>query len=220
MVSLEELQQYCQGKRIIIVGNSGKMIGSNSVKIIDSYDIVIRINNGYQFRRTSLADSIGFKTNILAIGVKSAVTANRIIKNNIVDYIVSPIIYSERLNFPNVYNVEDNVYNSLKQSLGAVKPSTGISTYNFFNRFTNFERLDLIGFDFFVSSTNQRNALGHLYVKDHDGIKEMEFFEKSRDPEKTKLYKLKGGTVKTINNIPKYSNIQQTNPYNIKKVKK
>jgi hypothetical protein len=220
MVSLEELQQYCQGKRIIIVGNSGKMIGSNSVKIIDSYDIVIRINNGYQFRRTSLADSIGFKTNILAIGMKSATLASTVIKSNSLDYILSPIIYSERLDYSNVFNVDNETYNLLKDQLGDFKPSTGISTYNFFNRFINFERLDLIGFDFFVSSTNQRNALGHLYVKDHDGIKEMEFFEKSRDPEKTKLYKLKGGTVKTINNIPKYSNIQQTNPYNIKKVKK
>jgi hypothetical protein len=220
MVSLEELQQYCQGKRIIIVGNSGKMIGSNSVKIIDSYDIVIRINNGYQFRRTSLADSIGFKTNILAIGMKSATLASTVIKSNSLDYILSPIIYSERLDYSNVFNVDNETYNLLKDQLGDFKPSTGISTYNFFNRFINFERLDLIGFDFFVSSTNQRNALGHLYVKDHDGIKEMEFFEKSRDPEKTKLYKLKGGTVKTINNIPKYSNIRQTNPYNIKKVKK
>ena len=220
MVSLEELQQYCQGKRIIIVGNSGKMIGSNSVKIIDSYDIVIRINNGYQFRRTSLADSIGFKTNILAIGMKSATLASTVIKSNSLDYILSPIIYSERLDYSNVFNVDNETYNLLKDQLGDFKPSTGISTYNFFNRFINFERLDLIGFDFFVSSTNQRNALGHLYVKDHDGIKEMEFFEKSRDPEKTKLYKLKGGTVKTINNIPKYSNIRQTNPFNIKKVKR
>ena len=44
MVSLEELQTYCKDKKIIIVGNSGHMIGSNSLKIIDSYDVVIRIN--------------------------------------------------------------------------------------------------------------------------------------------------------------------------------
>ena len=220
MVSLEELQKYCQGKRIIIVGNSGKMIGSNRGAIIDNYDIVIRINNGYKFRRSTLADSIGSKTNILAVGIKSANLASTVIRGNSLDYILSPIIYSERLDYSNVFNVDNETYNLLKEQLGDFKPSTGISTYNFFNRFTNFACLDLIGFDFFVSSTNQRNALGHLYVKDHDGIKEMEFFEKSRDPEKTKLYKLKGGTVKTINNIPKYSNIRQTNPFNIKKIKR
>ena len=220
MVSLEELQEYCQGKRIIIIGNSNQMIGSNSAKIIDSYDIVVRINKGYQYRRTALSSSIGFNTHILAIGMKSAQLASTVIKSNSLDYILSPIIYSERLDYPNVYNVDDETYNLLKTSLGNFKPSTGISVYNFFNRFINFNRLDLIGFDFFTSSTNQRNALGHLFVKDHDGEKEKEFFEDSKDPEKTKLYKLKGGVVKNTNNIPRYRDIQQKYSYNVKKVTK
>ena len=220
MVSLVDLQEYCQGKRIIIVGNSSQMIGSNSRNIIDSYDIVVRINKGYQYRRTALSDSIGSKTHILAIGMKSAQLASTVIKSNSLDYILSPIIYSERLDYPNVYNVDDKTYNLLKTSLGNFKPSTGISVYNFFNRFINFNRLDLIGFDFFTSSTNQRNALGHLFVKDHDGEKEKEFFEDSKDPEKTKLYKLKGGVVKNTNNIPRYRDIQQKYSYNVKKVTK
>ena len=219
MVSLIELQQYCQGKRIIIVGNSGKMIGSNSRNIIDSYDIVVRINKGYQFRRTALSDSIGSNTHILAIGMKSAQLASTVIKSNSLNYILSPIIHSERLDYSNVYNVDDETYNILKTSLGNIKPSTGISVYNFFNRFINFERLDLIGFDFFTSSTNQRNALGHLFVKDHDGEKEKEFFEDSKDPEKTKLYKLKSGIIKNTN-IPRYSNIRQKYSYSVKKVTK
>ena len=205
MVPLEELQQYCSSKQIIIVGNSTGMLNSKYRNIIDKYDIVVRINRGYQHNQHLYDDYLGTKTNILSIGVKSAVMANRIIKNNIVDYILSPIIYSERLNFPNVYDVEDNVYNSLKQSLGGVKPSTGISTYNFFNRFMNFERLDLIGFDFFESSLRQRNELGHLYVADHHGIAEMKFFESTRDPEKTLLHKTEGQrSFPQDNNIPKY----------------
>ena len=205
MVPLEELQQYCIGKQIIIVGNSTGMLNSKYKNIIDKYDIVVRINRGYQHNQHLYDDYLGTKTNILSIGVKSAVMANRIIKNNTVDYIVSPIIYSERLNFPNVYDVEDNVYNSLKQSLGGVKPSTGISTYNFFNRFMNFERLDLIGFDFFESSLRQRNELGHLYVADHNGTAEMKFFESTRDPEKTLLHKTEGQrSFPQNNNIPKY----------------
>ena len=205
MVPLEELQQYCIGKQIIIVGNSTGMLNSKYKNIIDKYDIVVRINRGYQHNQHLYDDYLGTKTNILSIGVKSAVMANRIIKNNTVDYIVSPIIYSERLNFPNVYDVEDNVYNSLKQSLGGVKPSTGISTYNFFNRFMNFERLDLIGFDFFESSLRQRNELGHLYVDDHHGIAEMKFFKSTQDPEKTLLHKTEGQrSFSQNNNIPKY----------------
>ena len=219
MVSLVELQEYCQGKRIIIVGNSSQMIGSNSRNIIDSYDIVIRINKGYQFRRTALSDSIGSKTQILAIGMKSAQLASTVIKSNSLDYILSPIIYSERLDYSNVFNVDDETYNLLKTSLGNFKPSTGISVYNFFNRFINFERLDLIGFDFFTSSTNQRNALGHLFVKDHNGEKEEEFFKGSKDPEKTKLYELKSTTRNPIANIPMYSKLSHAGLHYIKKVK-
>ena len=219
MVSLEDLQEYCQGKRIIIIGNSNQMIGSNSAKIIDSYDIVVRINKGYQYRRTALSDSIGSKTQILAIGMKSAQLASTVIKSNSIDYILSPIIHSEILDYPNVYNVDSETYNLLKTSLGNYKPSTGISVYNFFNRFINFERLDLIGFDFFTSSTNQRNALGHLFVKDHNGEKEEEFFKGSRDPEKTKLYELKSTTRNPIANIPMYSKLSHAGLHYIKKVK-
>lgn len=219
MVSLEDLQEYCQGKRIIIIGNSNQMVGSNSAKIIDSYDIVVRINKGYQYRRTALSSSIGFNTHILAIGMKSAQLASTVIKSNSIDYILSPIIHSEILDYPNVYNVDNETYNLLKTSLGNYKPSTGISVYNFFNRFINFERLDLIGFDFFTSSTNQRNALGHLFVKDHNGEKEEEFFKGSRDPEKTKLYELKSTTRNPIANIPMYSKLSHAGLHYIKKVK-
>ena len=218
MVSLEELQTYCKDKKIIIVGNSGDMIGSNSLKIIDSYDVVIRINKGYQGGRTVLANSIGYKTHILAMGMKSAQLASTVIKNNSIDYILAPIIFSERLDYSNVYNVDKETYNLLKTSLGNSKPSTGISVYNFFNRFINFKRLDLIGFDFFTSSTNQRNALGHLFVKDHNGEKEKEFFKDSKDPEKTRLYELKSTKQKPIDNIPLYSNIKNPSRYHIKKV--
>ena len=149
----------------------------------------------------------------------SAQLASTVIKSNSIDYILSPIIHSEILDYPNVYNVDNETYNLLKTSLGNYKPSTGISVYNFFNRFINFERLDLIGFDFFTSSTNQRNALGHLFVKDHNGEKEEEFFKGSKDPEKTKLYELKSTTRNPIANIPMYSKLSHAGLHYIKKVK-
>ena len=79
MVPLEELQQYCGGKQIIIVGNSTGMLNGKYRNIIDKYDIVVRINRGYQHNQHLYDDYLGTKTNILSIGVKSAVMANRII---------------------------------------------------------------------------------------------------------------------------------------------
>ena len=216
MVSLEDLQQYCVAKEIIIVGNSSRLFNSRYRKLIDKYDIVVRINRGYKPNQNLYTEYFGTKTNILSLGVKSAVLASNIIQNNDLNYILSPIIHSDRLDYVNVYDVEREVYDSLRQSLGGFKPSTGISTYNFFNRFIDFARLDLIGFDFFESSTRERNQLGHLYVDDHHGIKEMKFFESSHDPEKTKLHKITGSNASVTphpDNIPRYNTVHQ---YNIK----
>ena len=205
MVSLGELKKYCEGKKIIIVGNSSKILNNNHGKLIDSYHIVVRINKGYLHRQNLYSDKIGSKTNILSIGIQSANFAANVIQSNTVDYILCPILYSERLEYPNVYDVEKDVYNELKNKLGGFKPSTGISTYNFFNRNMNFDRLDLIGFDFFESSARQRNQLGHCYVPDHHGIKESKFFNESKDPEKTTLHPIHGSNNAVINNIPVYS---------------
>ena len=69
----------------------------------------------------------------------------------------------------------------------------------------NFDRLDLIGFDFFESSVRQRNQLGHCYVADHHGVKESRFFEDSKDPEKTTLHPIYGSNNTGINNLPVYN---------------
>lgn len=205
MVSLEELKKYCEGKKIIIVGNSSKILNGNYKKLIDSYHIVVRINKGYLHRQNLYSDKIGSKTNILSIGLKSASFAANVIQSNTVSYIICPILYSERLEYPNVYEVDTVTYDDLKNKLGGFKPSTGISTYNFFNRNINFDRLDLIGFDFFESSVRQRNQLGHCYVPDHHGTKESKFFNDSKDPEKTMLHPIHGSNNAVINNIPVYS---------------
>jgi len=207
MVQLSELKDYCEGKKIIIVGNSSRILNGKHGKLIDSYDIIVRINKGYLHRQNIFGDKIGYKTNILAMGLQSATFSANVIQTNTVDYILSPIIYSERLAYTNVYDVQQNVYDELRYSLGNFKPSTGISTYNFLNRHMNFERLDLIGFDFFESSTRQRNQLGHCYVPDHHGIKERKFFEKSKDPNKTELHLIEGPPIvdEEDYNIPKFT---------------
>jgi|TARA_R100000081_G_scaffold23704_1_gene10497 hypothetical protein len=203
---LDEIKEYCEGRRIILVGNSSGILNTESGIFIDSYDIVVRMNRGYFHRKHHVYSSkIGSKTNILSLGIKSATMSANIIQSNTVDYILSPIMYSEGLGYSNAYHIEDEVYQTLKAELGGFKPSTGISTYNFFNRFVNFERLDLIGFDFFKSSVRSRNQLGHCYVQDHHGVKEFKFFERSKDPEKTQLHNTPAPSTVPINNIPNYT---------------
>lgn len=201
MAELTEIKNFCKGKTIIVVGNSSKLLNDNYGNFIDSYDIVVRINRGYQ-QSSLYSQMIGNKTTILSVGVKSAIAALNIIGRNNLDYILSPIIWSEKLKLPNTYNVTIKDYNILKTLANVIKPSTGISTYNFFNNLNNFKRLDLIGFDFFKSSTRAVNQLGHIKVRDHDGYRESLFFEKVKDNSRTKLYTMKEDHISTPNNIP------------------
>ena len=162
MVSLEELKNYCSGKEIIVIGNSSRILNGKYKKLIDDYDIVVRINKGYLHRQNIYSDKIGTKTNILAMGLQSENFSKNIIQSNTVDYIISPIIYSDRLHYQNVYDVQRNVYEDLRNSLDGFKPSTGISTYNFFNRHMNFKRLDRFTSEAGVRRFNFQKRNGYL----------------------------------------------------------
>ena len=204
MAELIEILDFCKDKKIIIVGNSSRLLNHNYGSLIDSYDIVVRINRGYQ-ESNLYSDMIGNKTTILSVGVKSAAAALCIVGKNNLAYVLSPIIWSEKLGLPNGYDVMVNDYNILKANANINKPSTGISTYNFFNNLNNFKRLDLIGFDFFESSIRAINQLGHTKVFDHDGIKESAFFEKVKDNDRTQLHVMKDNVIPAPNNIPRIS---------------
>jgi len=201
MATEEQIKDYCKDKKIIIVGNSSRILQGNYGRLIDGYQIIVRLNRGYQRGNNLYREFLGSKTHILSLGVKGHNFANQIVAGNAVEYILSPIIYSDRLSYSNVCNVSAEEYHTLKESLGGYKPSTGIATYNFFNKLGGFERLDLIGFDFFESSGPHRNQLGHLRVPDHHGILESKFFEQSKNPEKTILHPTPPGG-EPHNNIP------------------
>ena len=42
-------RHYLKGKKVCIVGPAPKIIGNSYGKVIDSYDVVVRLNNGYTF---------------------------------------------------------------------------------------------------------------------------------------------------------------------------
>ena len=58
MANLLELQNFCENKSIIIVGNSSRILRHGKGRLIDGYDIVVRINRGYQ-PDNSFAESHG-----------------------------------------------------------------------------------------------------------------------------------------------------------------
>ncbi len=89
-----------------MVATSLRVLQGEYGRLIDGYDIVVSINRCYQRGTTEYANSIGSNTHILSIGVKSEMAANQIVAGNAVDYILSPIIWSDKLSYQHVCNVE------------------------------------------------------------------------------------------------------------------
>ena len=48
MATEEQIKDYCKDKKIIIVGNSSRILQGNYGRLIDGYQIIVRLNRGYQ----------------------------------------------------------------------------------------------------------------------------------------------------------------------------
>ena len=68
-MSLHTFFSYLNNKRVIIVGPSPSLIGKNLGKMIDEYDIIIRIKRSFPVDNT-LVNDLGKKTNILITSLK------------------------------------------------------------------------------------------------------------------------------------------------------
>ncbi len=68
-VTLENIKDYCNGKRVILVGNAKDIIKNPYGPQIDSYDIVIRMNHGHPLGKYTA--NMGAKYNIWAHGFLS-----------------------------------------------------------------------------------------------------------------------------------------------------
>ena len=70
-IELLELQSYMKDKTIALIGNGSCILESANGKLIDSHDIVIRINGGAPVQQ-ELSDSIGKRHDIYSINQDAA----------------------------------------------------------------------------------------------------------------------------------------------------
>lgn len=61
---VEKYKNYLKGKNVCLVGPAPKMIGSGSGEVIDSYDVVVRLNKGYSFCK-KFKNDLGKKMDII-----------------------------------------------------------------------------------------------------------------------------------------------------------
>lgn len=192
LVKLEELQNYCKGKSIALVGNSSNILRKNRGQEIDAHDIVIRMNHSVTVIDKHHKD-IGKRTDIYDCEVGPTHLVLNLTKNANAKYVTRLIRWGdpktdakEKLIMKansNLYLGDPSEHRKLKQSFFAdkVKPSTGAALFNFLLQFIEFKSIDLYGFDFFTGAANSRNKMNEFQsynYKDHSAQFESAFFKK------------------------------------------
>lgn len=186
---LEQIKKYCKDKRVVIVGNSSRILNAEYGKLIEDHDVVVRMNGACPVK-SIFFKNIGRRTDIYVVSYKSAEKSKRILD------LVKPV-YGLRLNtsdyfyHPICYFAKNTDYSELNSKFKDCKPSTGSLTVNFFKKYIDYKELSLIGFDFFesINSLNRPNELGSYLYKDHDPVQEILFIESVLD-ERTNFIKI------------------------------
>jgi hypothetical protein len=164
---LEDLKKYCKNKNIVIVGNSSSLLNKENSQFIDSHDIVVRVNYAYPIK-SDYRKNIGQRTDIYCISIKNISTVNRILKNSNFKFILRLNEFKPDLNKDNVLYGNILEYNKLRENFVDFKPSTGSILINFFINNIEFNKLNLIGFDFFENeSPFIKNKFGSFLYKEH-----------------------------------------------------
>lgn len=165
---MHRLKEDCNNKRVLIVGNSIKLCGSEYGKLIDSYDFVVRLGKGITHPR--LIQFTGTKTDCWMTGLMRVnnYVSFKDAKYKILMYIpLTPNSELVNINVGRVFFTKNfQIYKDYFTvgSLGDVgditeypivtteRPSQGYVAANFFLKKVNtFKSLSIIGFDFFES---------------------------------------------------------------------
>lgn len=189
-MNIENIKSICDNKNIIIVGNSSNILNSNKGSYIDSHDIVVRINHALPLK-PHLAPHIGTKINGYCVGISRAVIVKRILDKheNLLKFALRLNYHGETFDSPITYFGTRSDYDELQKYFGKYKPSTGSLAINFFTKYINYNKLNIIGFDFFKSdNTSKRNELGSFLYKDHNPTLERKFIESTVNTKTSIIY--------------------------------
>lgn len=156
--TLDNIKDYCSGKRVILVGNARDIIKNPYGPQIDSYDIVIRMNHGHPLSK--YIANMGKKYNIWAHGFlsyKKQITEYSRIKN-IVDFHIET---NEKKLCRKIFDKKAFLIPKKWYKVGYEKNrkgkemSTGLNAATFFvNWVGTMKEVSIVGFDF-LKTTNR-----------------------------------------------------------------
>ena len=167
--SLAEIQKFCEGKRICLIGNANSVLKEK--RDMDSFDVIGRMNRGMPQGKEEF---IGSRTNILFLSthmsgenIRSSFNPRFVVWMTACNRLASSWVLDNAIQNP----VED--WEALYDKL-SINPTTGLMALNFILKHIDFKDLTIYGFDFFTTKTwyNTRVDSGQK----HSGEKEKDLF--------------------------------------------
>jgi len=166
---IEEIQDFFKDKRVLIVGNSVELMTQENAKLIDSFDIVIRLGRGIKTTPNEEL-AVGSKVDVWISGLFRIpllqeeeiqkklegklilLNGSRIdvtdgwLKKTIEEYPYTPLFSDEEiLGFYEKYGIINNSKKSFRFSAGMW------AIFFMIKKVKSYKSLDIIGFDFFKS---------------------------------------------------------------------
>jgi len=146
---MNRIRDLYRDKTIIIIGNASSLIGKGKGRIIESYDIIVRLNKGWP----KYPEDLGIRTD--AWSFSCSCLCDKFcheLADTPIKLFLNPRLYSPNIPKDFIQNDMESYREFIKQ-LGYRRPSTGCITIDFFSRHIPYKSLSIIGFDFFKSGT-------------------------------------------------------------------
>ena len=161
---------YCQGKKVLVVGNSVSLFNKSYGEFIDSFDVVVRMGKGYPW--PEFKEHLGTKTDVWVLSILRAnhykefkgtpyqilnISQMSIYDKEKSTTSVSKHFYEDDFELYNDYFLMGNISQTrslIKRAYGKVdindRASQGTLTLAYFtNIIKSYKELHVIGFDFF-----------------------------------------------------------------------
>ena len=171
MLDEKTLVNFCNNKRILVVGNAQTLIRKDNSKFIDSFDVVIRINHAVP------SNLIGKKTDIWICNYNTVDRQYPEYKRFLPKFVMkmNENTYIDPKLKSNLYVWPVGEFKKFRSLLSLNKPSTGLSILFWLTTKVN-ANISIIGFDSFKTKTFYYHK--DIHQKYHNGNKERDWINK------------------------------------------
>lgn len=165
VIDIEEIVEFVKDKKVIVVGNNDTIVQKDNSELIDSFDVVVRLNHA------TPQPNLGKKTDIWGFFYKAVdCQYSEYLKFNPKYMIRGCNLIDSRLE--DKYSLIKIPSERLKKHFGEDIPSSGMLVVSFLSFYTK-ASIYLIGFDFFKTKTFYNTI--KIAQRWHNGYKEKEW---------------------------------------------